>query len=451
VAGSRPARIGLPNTNLDEEEPAMRKTAERQQGKQAQSAAPTWALAQVLLPMVTGMVTTHQDLMSWVHDRGLDALDELFRADAEALTGPKGKHRAGRTHHHWGTTRSELPFGGQRIILERPRVRSVDGREAKLPTVERFRERDPLPERVVERILLGVSTRGYQRSVEAPPAKVPRRGASKSAASRNLVKRTRQKLQDDFGRRLDGVDLAALMLDGIEVAKQTLIVALGITTSGDKVPLGLEQGPTENAALCTTLLNGLIERGLKVTERILCVIDGGKGIRKALDDVFGDLALVQRCTVHKRRNIREHLSPSRVAYVMSAMTEAYKSATADTARKRLRQLVSWLEANGEEAAAKSLREGLEETLTVIKLGLPATLRKSLSTTNMLENVNGSIRRVTRNVRRWRGRDMRRRWVGLAIADASKRFHRIKGHRELPILLRALRQENTAANVKQAVA
>src|SRR5262249_1439068 len=161
-------------------------------------------------------------------------------------------------------------------------------------------------ERVVERILLGVSTRGYARSVEPPP-KVKRRGTSKSAASRHLVVRTRQKLRDDFGHSLEGVDLVALMLDGIEVAKQTLVVALGIRTSGDKIPLGLEQGSTENAALCTTLLNGLIERGLRVSERILCVIDGGKGIRKALEDVFGDLAVIQRCTVHKKRNVREHL------------------------------------------------------------------------------------------------------------------------------------------------
>jgi transposase-like protein len=308
-----------------------------------------------------------------------------------------------------------------------------------------------LPERVVERILLGVSTRGYDRSVEAPPATVQRRGTSKSAASRNLVARTRQKLSQDFGRRLDSVDLIALMLDGIEVAKQTLVVALGVTTTGDKVPLGLEQGSTENAALCTTLLNGLIERGLKVSERILCVIDGGKGIRKALEDVFGDLAVIQRCTVHKRRNVREHLSPSHNAYVMSAMTEAYKSATADTARKRLRQLVSWLEANGEDAAAKSLREGMEETLTVIKLGLPERLRRSFSTTNMLENLNGSIRRVTRNVKRWRATDMRRRWVSLAISEASKRFRRIRGHRDLPILIRALRQQNTALDAKKEAA
>lgn len=289
----------------------MTKSAERQRGKQGQKVVPvlpTASLVQVLLPMVTGMVTTKQDLMIWCEQRGLDALDELFRRDAEQLAGPKGKHRQQRTHHHWGTTNSELPFGGQRIVVDRPRVRTTDGREAKLPTVETFREVDPLPERVVERILLGVSTRGYGSSVEAPPPEVKRRGTSKSAASRHLVARTRQKLREDIGRRLDGVNLAALMIDGIEVAKQTLVVALGVTTTGKKIPLGLEQGSTENATLCTLLLNGLIERGLRVTERILCVIDGGKGLRKALGDVFGELAVVQRCQVHKRRNVRDLLS-----------------------------------------------------------------------------------------------------------------------------------------------
>jgi hypothetical protein len=421
------------------------------QGKSAAQLLPAESLIQVLLPMVTGLVTTRQDLMTWVHQRGLDALDEVLRGDAEGLAGPKGKHRKERTHHHWGSTRTELPFGGQRIIVDRPRVRTTDGREAKLPTVETFRELDPLPERVVERILLGVSTRGYARSVEAPPAKVPRRGTSKSAASRHLVERTRRKLQDDFGRRLDGVDLAAFMIDGIQVAQQTLVVALGITTTGDKIPLGLEQGSTENTALCTLLLNGLIARGLQVTERTLCVIDGGKGVRKALDDVFGELAVVQRCQVHKRRNVRELLSPSHTAYVMSAMSDAYKSASADTARKRLRQLTSWLEANGEDAAASSLREGLEETLTVLKLGLPPTLRRSLSTTNAIENVNGTIRRVTRNVKRWHRSDMRRRWVSLAILDAATHFHRIKGHRDLSVLIRALRSESAAIDTKEAAA
>jgi transposase-like protein len=426
----------------------MNKKAEKHRRTQEANATPSTSaeLAHVLMPMVVGLVATRQNLMTWVHQRGLEALDEVFCADAEHLAGPKGKHRSERTHHHWGTTMTELPFGGQRITVERPRVRTKDGHEAKLPTVESFRQIDPLAERVVERILLGVSTRSYGRSVETPPAGVQRRGTSKSAASRHLVERTRQKLRQDLGRRLDDVDLVALMLDGIEVAKRTLVVALGITTTGDKVPLGVEQGSTENSALCTTLLNGLIERGLRVTERILCVIDGGKGIRKALDDVFGDLAVVQRCQVHKKRNVRALLSPTHTAYVMTAMDGAYRSATVKTARQRLQQLAGWLENNGEEAASKSLREGLDETLTVVKLGLPRTLQRGLSTTNAIENLMSSVRRVTRNVKRWRPRgDMRRRWVGLAITDAAKRFNRIKGHRELPVLIRALRQHNTTVD------
>ena len=191
-----------------------------------------------------------------------------------------------------------------------------------------------------------------------------------------------------------------------------MVVALGITSDGTKVPLGLVQGSTENAALCTSLLQGLLSRGLKVEDKLLCIIDGGKGIRKALDDVFGDRAVIQRCQVHNQRNLREHLAKERHGYVLSTMREAYRAATADTARKKLRGLVSWLESNGHEDAAASLREGLEETITVVKLDLPLALRRSLATTNNIENLVGSIRRVSRNVKRWRGTDMIRRWASL---------------------------------------
>jgi transposase-like protein len=313
--------------------------------------------------------------------------------------------------------------------------------------VEQFSRIDPLPDRVLEQIVLGVSTRGYGQSLESVPAGARSRGTSKSAASRHLVARTRQRLRQDLCRRLDDVELIALMLDGIEVAKQTLVVALGITVGGTKVPLGLVQGSTENATLCTTLLQDLLARGLKVNERILCVIDGGKGIRKALSDVFGDLAVVQRCQVHKRRNVREHLSDKRESYVLGVMSEAYKSTSADVARKRLRALASWLERNGEEDAAGSLREGLEETLTVLKLGLPPTLRRSLSTTNSIENMLGTVRRVTRNVKRWQG-DMRKRWTGLGILAAEKKFRRFRGHAHLPMLVRALRLQTTELDAER---
>ncbi len=207
---------------------------------------------------------------------------------------------------------------------------------------------------------------------------------------------------------------------------------------GPSIRLGVWQGSTENSRICTELLSDLLARGLRIQWRLLCVIDGGKGLRKALDDVLGDAVVVQRCQVHKMRNLREHLPEKRHAYVLKTMREAYGSSSAAAARKRLQALARWLESNGEESAARSLKEGLEETLTVLKLNLAPTLSRCLATTNCIENFIGTIRQLTRNVKRWRGGSMVRRWVGLAVAHAQKRFRRIKGHRDLPALVLTLR-------------
>jgi transposase-like protein len=394
-------------------------------------------LPQLLLPMVQGLLETKANLMSWVHERGIEALAALFRSEAEELAGPKGRHRVERTHHHWGKAGCELGFGGRLVTVERPRVRGRAGGEAKLPSVTAFASQDPLPARVVEQILLGVSTRGYGRSLETAPPGVRSRGTSKSAASRRLVKATRERLTADLERRLEGDEILALMLDGVTVAEQTLVAAVGIGRDGQKVPLGLWQGSTENAALCTSLLQDLLGRGLRVEGGLLCVIDGSKALRKAIRDVLGGVAVVQRCQVHKIRNVLDHLSPKHHVYVRRTLQEAYRASSAERARRQLSALAAWLDRQGEEGAAASLREGLDETLTVLALGLPSTLRRSLSTTNAIENLIGHVRRVGGNVKRWKG-DMRRRWVWLAISDAQARFHRIKGHRDLPVLATALR-------------
>ena len=428
----------------------MRRKAEKRVSRQVAgdvSGSGMDRIRQLLMPMVAGMAATKQDLMGWVNEVGLEALQAVFEADATAIAGPKGKHRAQeRTHHWWGTTRAELPFGGRRIQVRRPRVRSKSGAEQTLPSVARFQAQDPLPERVINQIVLGVSTRGYGASLEASPPGVKSRGTSKSAASRHLVERMGSKLRAYLSRRLEDVKLVALMIDGIEVARHTVVVALGIAEDGTKAPLGLWQGSTENAALCTALIQDLVGRGLALEGKVLCVIDGGKGIRKAIDDVLGDLAVVQRCQLHKRRNLKDHLPKSRRVYVDRVMREAYASTSSDTARKRLRSLLSWLESNGHEDAAGSLREGMEETLTVIKLDLPTTLRRSLATTNAIENCLGTVRRVSRNVKRWRGGAMVRRWTAIGLLTAQKRFRRIKGHRDLHKLVTALRPKQSEQKV-----
>jgi len=422
----------------------------RKQGRASTEAGVMEHLRQMLMPMIAGIASTKLELTSWLHAQGLESLNTLLLGEAEALAGKKGKHREDRTHYHWGRTTGELSFGGRRIQVERPRVRSKDGKEASLPSFDAFRADDPLPARVVNQILLGVSTRGYEASLDKPLEHIRHRGASKSAASRHLVATTRKNLEEYLGRRLDELDLLAVMVDGIEIAEHTVVVSLGITADGTKVPLGLRLGSTENAVLCTEMLQDLLERGLRVDGRLLCVIDGGKGIRKALSDVLGDLAVVHRCQLHKLRNLQAHLPKSRHAYVLGTMREAYRSSNVALARKRLKTLIGWLERNGYDEAAGSLREGLEETLTVVKLGLPPLLRRSLATTNAIENLMGSIRRVSRNVKRWKGADMIRRWSALGVVAAEKKFRRKKGYREMEALRRALRS-NQAVDTGEYVA
>jgi transposase-like protein len=238
-----------------------------------------------------------------------------------ALAGPKGRHQAARTHHHWGTTATELTFGGRRLQGRRPRGRGTNGQEAILPSVAAYRTRDPLSARMMQQLLAGVSTRTYEASLEPRPAGRRLRGSSKSAVSRALVRRTRQRLQEQL-RRLEGLDILALFVAGIVVGQQTAIVALRITRDGRREPLGLRLGSTENAVVWTELLQDLLGRGLAVDGRVLCVIDGGKGLRKALGDVLGDAALIQRCQLHKGRNVAALVPKARQVYVRAALRRA---------------------------------------------------------------------------------------------------------------------------------
>lgn len=424
----------------------MAKRTETRVKTQGESSTTPPALAEAMAPLVAGMTTTRRRLLDWVQAAGLVALDAVFREDAVALAGPKGKHTPTRTHHHWGTTARELIFGGRRLSVPCPRVRGRDGREATLPSIVAFRERDPLTTRVMEQLLLGVSTRGYTRSLEAPPAGRRSRGASKSAVSRLVVARTRAELTQQLSRRLDTLDVLALFLDGVVVAQQTVIVALAITRDGTKQPLGLCLGSTENAVICTQLLQDLLARGLRIDGRVLCVIDGGKGLRKALADVLGAAAVIQRCQLHKRRNLEALVPKARHAYLRAALQRAYRASSAAAARRQLQALALWLERTGHPDAAASLREGLEETLTVLKLGLSPTLRRFFASTNCIENLVGTLRHVTRNVKRWRGGEMIRRWVSLGLLRAATSFRRIKGHRDLVTLATALRADSSAEHV-----
>jgi transposase-like protein len=399
------------------------------------------AMQQLMLPLLLAVDATKKGLLAFVQQMGMTVLSELLAAEAAQIAGPKGKHLAARTHHHWGTATTPICFGGRNVSVEYPRVRARGrrkGGEVTLPSIETLREGDPLTARVAEQIVVGVSTRGYERSLDPIDSSIEARGASKSNASRALIEATTEKLAQFVARKLDDVDLIAMFIDGIEFGGHAVLIALGVTIDGTKTPLGIWVGSTENTTVVTELLSNLVGRGLRVEQSMLFVIDGGKAIRKALRDVFGDRAVVQRCQVHKARNVRDHLPEARRAYVARQIRDAYDSATAATAKKKLTQLASWLDSNGHSDAAASLREGLDETLTVMRLGLTGTLRRTFATTNPIENMNGSLRRVARNVKRWKDEAMIRRWVALGIAEARKGFRRVKGYVHMPSLVAALR-------------
>ena len=409
------------------------------------------AMQQLMLPLLLAMDATKKGLLSFVQQMGMVVLSELLATEAAEIAGPKGKHIDGRTHHHWGTGTTPVCFGGRNVSLPHPRVRvrgKGRGREVALPSIERLRDGDPMSERVVEQIALGVSTRGYERSLEPVDESIETRGASKSNASRGLIDATTERLAQFVSRKLDDVDLVAMFIDGIEFAGHSVLIALGVTIDGTKTPLGIWAGSTENTVVVTELLSNLVARGLRADASMLFVIDGGKAIRKALRDVFGDRAIIQRCQVHKARNVRDHLPEARRAYVAKQMRDAYNSTTAATAKKKLMQLASWLDSNGEDSAAASLREGLDETLTVMRLNLPASLRRTFATTNAIENMNGSLRRIARNVKRWKDEKMIRRWVALGIAEAQKRFRRVKGYVNMASLVAAIRPTAAVAPEKK---
>jgi transposase-like protein len=368
---------------------------------------------------------------------GMAVLAALLEEDRTALCGARYSHDGDRQATRHGYTGSELAMGGRLVSVKRPRVRGKNGAELKLPTWERFANADPLTPRAVEQMVLGVATRKYDRSIEPAPAGVASRGTSKSAVSRRFVRETRSKLDDALNRDLSGLDLAALVIDGLNVGEHVVLIAIGIDASGQKHVLSLHEGATENATACKALLEGMVSRGLRTERSVLVVIDGSKALYAAVRAVLGDRALIQRCQVHKRRNVLDHLPDHMHKQVGATISAAYRATNAERAEKILQGLARQLERDHPSAAA-SLREGLAETLTVVRMALMPALMRTLATTNSIEHINGRIRKTCKNVDRWKGGSMVLRWVATALDEARKTFRRLRGHEGMPKLVAALR-------------
>lgn len=370
---------------------------------------------------------------------GLGVVHELMEAEVTEVVGLKGKHDPERTAKRHGHEDGSMTLGGRRVKVSRPRIRTADDeRELALGTYEHFADRDPLTRAVMDRMLAGVSTRRFTGVGEPVGEEVEQEASatSKSSVSEMFVERTKTGLEELMSRGLEDVRLAAMMLDGLEIAERMHVVALGITTEGVKIPLGLWEGSTENATLARTLLADLVDRGLDPEQAILFVIDGAKALAKAIREVFGEHALIHRCHRHKERNVTDLLPEADRDRVRGRMRAAWALGDAELARQRLELLAGELDRTWPDAAA-SLHEGMEETLTLMRLGVTGNLAKTLSSTNPIESMIEIVRHTQRNVKRWREGDMRKRWTAAGMLVAEQQFRRIIGYSDLATLVVAI--------------
>jgi transposase-like protein len=396
------------------------------------------------LPLVDLLVDTESELFELAVRSGLKVLETMLEEDRTAICGPRYAHDADRTATRAGTVASEVVLGGRKVAVRRPRVRA-DGHEVALPTFQAMANVDPLNRRTVEQMLVGVATRRYARSLEPLPAGITSRSTSKSAVSRRFVAKTAAQLAAWRSTPLDDLELVALLIDGVHIGEHCVVIALGIDKTGGKHALGLWDGSTENAAVCQSLLADLQSRGLRTDRSLLVILDGSKALHKAVSQMFGPAAVIQRCQVHKLRNVLEHLPEGQRPWVHAIMARAFQHGDVTAARRLLQDLARRLEDRYPSAAA-SVREGLDETLTILTFRLSTRLRRSLATTNAIESLISRSRHVKRNVKRWRNGQMVVRWAAAAVLESVKGFRRVKGCADMPTLVTALRMRDQQLGV-----
>jgi len=381
-----------------------------------------------------------EGLMAMSVAAGLAVMAAMFEAEMSEACGPRGKHDAGRAAVRHGTGRGSVTLGGRKVAVTRPRARTVDGHEVPLTSYTHFAAEDLLTEVMMERMLAGVATRRHARTAEPVGEKVSgtQKSVSKSAISRRFVRQTETALAELMARDLTDLDIKVLMLDGEHVAERCVVVALAITADGTKVPVGLWDGSTENKTVVRALLADLVSRGLGFDDGLLVVIDGAKALSAAVREVFGAKALIQRCTLHKRRNVAEHLPDKDKAWVEAKLVKAFNHPDPDTGLRNAKSLAAELNKSYPSAAA-SLREGLEEMSTVARLGIDGRLAKTLTTSNPVESTISIARATNRNVTRWRDGQMVLRWTAAGMLNAERSFRRIKGHKQMPQLIAALKR------------
>jgi transposase-like protein len=405
---------------------------------------------EIPLPLLKAFGNIENSFFELCIDAGQQVLGAMMEQDREDLCGPRWKRDPDRRAGRAGTTKSEVTLGGRRIPVSRPRVRSKEGEEVDLPSFAFAAKRDPLDRHALNAVACGISSRKYARSLDPLPDTMEERSTSKSSVSRRYVAMTTKQMTTWLTTPLGDRHFPIVMIDGIHLGDHLVLIALGIDSEGKKQVLGLREGDTENGQVARALLRDLLDRGLDQERSRLFVIDGAKALTSAIRKMFGSLSEIQRCQIHKRRNILGHLPDHLHENVKAVLKEAWSLGDAKVAKRRLERLASSLEADHPGAAA-SVLEGLDETLTLQRLAIGGTLYRKLRSTNAIENLNSGIARYSRNVKRWQGGRMVVRWVSAAIVEAEKKFRRVQGWRDIEKLVRALdatqqKQEATAQRV-----
>jgi putative transposase len=388
---------------------------------------------QMVLPMAEMVGWLHKGVGELVRQAGLQLIQLLMEEEVKQLVGERSRPVAERTANRWGSERGYCVVMGQKVPIERPRVRRTDDREIRLGSYEMFHRGEPLTETVWEKLMLGLSTRRYGQAVREFAEAY---GLEKSAISEHFIEASRSKLKELMERRLEKKKFCALLIDATPFAGQQMVAAIGITQDGRKTILGIRQGATENATVVGELLGDLLTRGLDFTQPRLYVLDGGKALSAAVKKYAGESAPIQRCQVHKRRNVLDHLSDEHKPSVAKRLNAAYALQDHAAAKLALNTLLREL-MDLNPSAARSLEEGMEETLTVHRFHIPAQLRKTLASTNIIESAFSIVERVCSNVKRWHGGDQRERWVGSGLLAAEKQFRRVQGYKQIPVLLSEL--------------
>jgi len=390
-------------------------------------------LVEVPLPMVEVWEEMQAQVEQLTGQAGLRIIRAILENEVTRRVGPSHQPGPESGAVRWGRQPGYVVFGGRKVGIERPRVRTRKGQEVELDSYTRLQHDGRRQRAVREGIVAGLTSRNYRRAVQSV---VEGYGIEKSSVSREFVAASAAQLQELCEKKLEELDLVAILIDGIHLGKQVLVVALGIAISGEKQVLGLWQGATENTTVVKELLEDLVARGLHPDRRYLFVIDGAKALRAGIERVFGERAEVQRCQIHKRRNVKEHLPKSAQGDTDRRIRNAYAMTEYAAAKAELEKIFRQLERIN-PSAARSLEEGLEETLTVHRLGVGRLLRQTLASTNPIESCFSIVEKVARNVKRWRAGEHALRWTATGLLEAEKRFHKVKGYRELEILQRKL--------------